>query len=191
MYEILTTFQNPIQKTSVSKALGRPINPQPPNIANSVFYKYNPYLLPENKLRFYTSFKDTAKDRYGQLINATFLDDVFDFDVLAPPNRHVTISLPSDDYLNMREVQVYDYNSDIINLALGKSASQSSNYSSDHLAGRAVDGNNSTISITALGTGTSVKPSNFPYIPVSFVFHPPCSRLSSHLCRSLVVSRFG
>ncbi len=178
----MTTFQNQIQKTSVTKALAKPINPAP--------HPHNPYLFNTNKLRLYTSLKDVAKDRYGQLINTTFLDDVFDFDVLAPPIRHVTISLPSDDFLHMREVQVYDYNSDIINLALRKNASQSSNHNPNDLAGRAVDGNNSTTSHTALGTGTSFKPLNFPYIPVSFVFHPPCSRLSSHLCR-LVVSRFG
>lgn len=61
--------------------------------------------------------------------------------------RKVKIQLKSIQCLHMREVQVIDYND--INVALNKPASQSSNYSSTHVAGNAVDGDLITHSHTS------------------------------------------
>lgn len=148
---IATNQNQKIQKKSISTTLKRPINR---------WGETNPYFYEGNKLKLYTSVKDVAKDRYGQLnsTSTTFFDDIFNFDFLAPLIRRVRVTIPSGpegSCLHMREVQVYGYNSDIINLAVRKSASQSSEVNPVEPAGRAVDGNNSTHSHTACGTGTS------------------------------------
>jgi hypothetical protein len=60
--------------------------------------------------------------------------------------RKVKIQLEGTNYLHMREVEVYDSNGN--NAAKGKTATQSSNYSPTNPAGKAVDGNLTTISHT-------------------------------------------
>jgi hypothetical protein len=58
----------------------------------------------------------------------------------------VKIQLEGRNYLNLREVEVYDYND--VNMARGKSANQSSTISPGQEAYRGVDGDLSTITHT-------------------------------------------
>ncbi len=61
------------------------------------------------------------------------------------PSRKIRVDLGKKEYLNMREVQVFDYNN--VNRALGKTATHSPLYS-NLPASNAVDGNLDTISHT-------------------------------------------
>ena len=124
------------------KKLGKVINPS----GNT-----NPFNHNTNYIKLYTSVKDGTvnKDEFGQLINTQYLDDVFNFATSLPAlTRKVSVVLGRKELLVMKEVQVFNYNG--VNVAQGKSATQSTNYKgkSDILASNAVDGNLVTISHT-------------------------------------------
>jgi hypothetical protein len=83
-------------------------------------------------IKLYTSVKDGigSKDQFGQLINPKYLDDVLNFVTnFALLTRKVRVNL-GNDFLNMREVQVFNFAGE--NVALGKPASQSSTYKDDN-----------------------------------------------------------
>ena len=97
--------------------------------------------------------------------------------------------------LHFREVQVYGSNdvNKTYNLALGKQATQKSNFNSIELAGRAVDGDLNTQIHTNCTNGTSCQPSNFPRFCVIFVSSSVLMSLFSFLSayRPILESRLG
>ncbi len=122
--------------TTLKKAINPSLNTNP--------FNHNTYYL-----KLYTSVKDdiSGKDEYGQLINTKYLDDVFNFATNSlQVVRKVRVSIDRKEYLHMPEVQVLDYTG--TNVALGKTATQSSTFSSGYSASNAVDNNFVTISHT-------------------------------------------
>ena len=121
------------------KKLGKAINPS----GNT-----NPFNHNTNYIKLYTSLKDGTnnKDEYGQLIKTRYLDDVFNFATTLPQvARKVRVQIDRKEYLHMPEVQVFNYNG--VNVAKGKTATQSSTYEG-FLASNAVDDKLDTISHT-------------------------------------------
>jgi hypothetical protein len=130
---IFASIQNQIQKDTIVKKLGKVINPS---------QNTNPFNHNMKYIKLYTSVKDGIgnKDEFGQLINAQYLDDVFNFATSLPAlTRKVRVDLGRKELLVMREVQVFNYAND--NVALNMPATQSSNYKgSGPLAKDAVNG---------------------------------------------------
>ena len=123
-------FQNQIRKDSIVKTLNKVINPS---------LNTNPFNHNTNYIKLYDSVKEgtSDKDEYGQFINPRYLDDVFTFKTSLPVlTRKVRVNLGKQEYLVMKNVQVFDYNG--VNRASGKTAIQSSTFSSE-TASKAVD----------------------------------------------------
>ncbi len=90
----------------------------------------------------------------GSLVTAEF--------AVGPLTRKVRIGLPRAEHLHLREVQVFDYNN--VNMALGKTATQSSIWGS-FPASLAVDGNLDNYFHTERNIGKYlISPANFPTI---------------------------
>ena len=115
----------------------------------------NPFNHEANYIKLYTSLKDGTNnmDEYGQLIKTQYLDDVFNFATVLNWVRKVHIqvgkSYTTNNYIYLREVEVF--NNEGVNVALGKTASQSSTLMDNgifKIASLAVDGNRNTFSHT-------------------------------------------
>ena len=145
------------------KTLNKAINPS---------LNTNPFNHNTNYMKLYTSVKDgpSGKDEYGQLIKSQYLDDVFDFKTTNPSfTRKVRVDLGRKEYLNMREVQVWDYSN--VNRALFKNATQSNNFDNrnDLRASMAVDNNMGTRSETHNNISEyHISACNFPKYHASF-----------------------
>ena len=159
----LAVFQNQIRKDSIVKTLKKAINPS---------LNTNPFNHDTNYMKLYTSVKDGPfdKDEYGQLNKSQYLDDVLNFKTTNPSfTRKVRVDLGRKEYLNMREVQVWDYSN--VNRALGKTATQSNNFDNrnDLRASMAVDNNMGTRSETHNNISEyHISACNFPKYHVSF-----------------------
>ncbi len=112
------------------KTLNKAINPSK---------NTNPFNHDTSYIKLYDFVKDGTSDmnEYGQLINPRDLDDVLNFKTsLSPLTRKVRIDLGRKELLVLKEVRVLNYNG--FNVALGKTATQSTNYNggsnSAHLA---------------------------------------------------------
>ena len=132
----------------------------------------NPFNHDTNYMKLYTSVKDGPfdKDEYGQLNKSQYLDDVLNFKTTNPSfTRKVRVDLGRKEYLNMREVQVWDYSN--VNRALGKTATQSNNFDNrnDLRASMAVDNNMGTRSETHNNISEyHISACNFPKYHASF-----------------------
>ncbi len=129
------------------KTLNKTINPS---------QNTNPFNHDTNYIKLYNSVKDGTsgdKDEFGQLINPQYLDDVFNFVTWGIYRvRRVRIEIPRTEWLNLREVQVFDLNN--TNVALNKIATQSSEHNPQvEAASEAVDGNLVSFSHTGYASG--------------------------------------
>ena len=144
------------------KSLGKAINPS---------RNPNPFNHDTNYIKLYTSLKDGTNnnDDYGQLIKTQYLDDVFNFvNTLPQVTRKVRVQLDRLEFLHMLEVQVFNYAGE--NVALGKTATQSSTFS-PFPASYAVDGNLGTYSHTNNNLSEyHIQPAIFPSI--MYYFNP-------------------
>ena len=128
----------------------------------------NPFNHETSYMKLYTSLKDeTSKDMYGQLKNPQYLDDVFNYATVLNWVRKVHIQVgkshTADNYIYLREVEVF--NNEGVNVALGKTASQSSTLKDDgisRIASLAVDGNRNTFSHTNNDSKYHISACNFP-----------------------------
>ena len=128
----------------------------------------NPFNHNTDYIKLYTSLKDGTnnKDDYGQLIKTQYLDDVFNFATVLNWVRKVHIqvgkSYTTNNYIYLREVEVF--NNEGVNVALGKTASQSSTLKdgNSNIASLAVDGNRNTFSHTNNDSKYHISACNFP-----------------------------